>query len=192
MKMISEARQWILNQIKKIWNAIESVFVGTKNIIVSSSVKVWNVVKYPFVKIGEFTAYVFNKLPQHIQKFISIVLSKVGGFFKAIWDHAESLLLLLAAGVGLVDIIQDAPFMQNLPAWVEQKGFIVGVSAAIILALLSIMKLRNRDTSEEDQEREDKKLQAAIRKRHKRVAAKKAAAEKIIADVGTIPTAATA
>jgi len=149
--------KWIQGVWNKAWSGLKKMSKWVKEKLL----KVWEAVKWPFIQLGKGIAWCYSKLPKGLRNFLNAIGARIAGFAKAVWNHAESLLLLLAAGVGLTAILAEIPGMMILPIWLETKLVVSAVAAAIILGLTSIMKLRSNTRKAEAV----KELQAKIRRK---------------------------
>jgi len=73
-----------------------------------------------------------------VKEIVEVVVHKVVDFFKGVYHHFETVVILVLATFGLANLIGELPFMFTLPMWVE-SAFLAPVLAVIIIK--SLIKL---------------------------------------------------
>lgn len=130
---------------------------------------VWRTVTWPLVQVGNAVAWGYSKLPSWMKSFLNAIGSRLMQFGKSVWNHAESLLVLLASGVGFAAMLQSIPNTLVMPVWFETKLVITAVSAAIVLGLASIAKLRGKSRREAEALRLKLSVERKIRESNRKI-----------------------
>lgn len=65
-------------------------------------------------------------------------------WIKDLWNHAETVVILLGAGVGFAHLIGELAFYMALPAWIEITAVTGVIATLIVLILLKMADWRSK------------------------------------------------
>lgn len=92
-----------------------------KHFVVNASRDVFNFVK---------------KAATFVKETLQVAAKKVVKFIKGVWDHIETVAILVLATFGLAVLIGELPFLLTLPIWIEAP-MVAPVIAIILMKLLT-------------------------------------------------------
>jgi hypothetical protein len=73
---------------------------------------------------------------QFAEEVVVAARDKILGFFKGMWQHIESVIILTLSSFGLSALLGELPFWLTLPWWVEAAMVIPLFSVVFIIGLL--------------------------------------------------------
>lgn len=79
-----------------------------------------------------------------VKEVIVIAAKKVLRFVKGVYDHIETVAILVLATFGLANLLGELPFMITLPVWVETP-FVAPVLAVLIVKMLMLVSQKRFD-----------------------------------------------
>lgn len=76
-----------------------------------------------------------KKIATFVKETVVIAFKKVVKFVKGVYDHIETVAIIVLATFGLANLLGELPFMITLPMWVETP-MVAPILAILIIKIL--------------------------------------------------------
>lgn len=77
-----------------------------------------------------------------VKEAVTVAYAKVKAFAIGVYQHFETIVILVLAVFGLANLIGELPFLFSLPMWVESTMFAPVAAVLIIKGLLKLSEWR--------------------------------------------------
>lgn len=84
----------------------------------------------------------FAKIKRFVTTAVRTAVTKVKNFIKGVYQHAETITVLVLATFGVNALIGELPFLFMLPMWVEATMVIPVLSVLIVSLLIKLGEWR--------------------------------------------------